>query len=83
VKLYKTSLYLIAILTILLTISTYQLSVYKALVPIVLWSGDTLRLNAIVNREMWKSCKRFRWCSENQKPEYWPPISCTETRWVA
>lgn len=28
------------------------------------WSVDTLKINNKVNREMFRACKRFHWCTE-------------------
>ena len=29
------------------------------------WAAETLYLNVRANREMWRACKRFRWCDES------------------
>lgn len=80
---YKTALYMVAILLIITLANTYQIIVYRQLVPVLAWSNDTLRLNVIVNRDMWKACKRFRWCDERHAVPKWPVVWQGEVRFLA
>jgi len=61
----RKSVYLIAVLSILASCLLYQVMVYQALLPVLLWSNNTLHLNVVANRQGWRACKRYRWCDLN------------------
>lgn len=80
--LHSITLFILAILIIITASNTFQILVYQALTPRLVWSIDSLKLNVTANRDAWRACKRFNWCSERKAP-YWPPVWRGEVRWLA
>ena len=58
----KKPVYLVVVLSILAAFLQYEVLVYRALIPALLWSNETLYLNVAANRMGWRNCKRFGLC---------------------
>ena len=54
---YRTSLYVVALLAVLVVNAVYEIKIYQALVPSLIWSVDTLSLNVAANRAAWMACE--------------------------
>lgn len=54
----KLLIFVFAVNIILLSLSTYDIAVYRYWFPKMIWAVDTLELNVLANREAWMKCKR-------------------------
>jgi hypothetical protein len=70
----RKSVYLVAVMSILAAYLQYEVLVYQALVPVLLWSNDTLVLNVAANRRGWQNCKWYGLCVVSVHPPAWKVI---------
>jgi hypothetical protein len=62
----RKSVYLVAVLTMISVYLQYEVLIYQAVVPVLLWSNNTLNLNVAANRRGWHVCRDFGICGDVQ-----------------